>query len=45
MTQRIIPPGDGTGLWLKQGEQLRVIDPEGGQSGDLFAFSLSAPRT
>ncbi len=37
--QQIIPAGHGAGLRLKRGEQLRVIDPEGGQSGDLVAFS------
>jgi uncharacterized protein YcgI (DUF1989 family) len=37
--RRIIPAGQGAGLLLKRGEQLRVIDPEGGQSGDLVAIS------
>jgi len=27
------------GLLLRRGEQLRIIDPQGGQSGDLVAFS------
>lgn len=35
----IIPPGQGAGLRLRRGEQLRLIDPDGGQSGDLMAFS------
>jgi uncharacterized protein len=39
MAQQLIPAGSGVGLRLKHGEQLRVIDPEGGQSGDLMAFS------
>ena len=38
--QRFIPAGSGIGLRLQRGEQLRVIDPVGGQSGDLVAFSL-----
>ena len=38
--RQLIPAGHGAGLRLKRGEQLRVIDPEGGQSGDLLAFSL-----
>jgi uncharacterized protein len=38
--QQPIPAGSGVGLRLKRGEQLRVIDPAGGQSGDLMAFSL-----
>jgi uncharacterized protein YcgI (DUF1989 family) len=41
MTERqLIPAGSGVGLRLQRGEQLRVIDPAGGQSGDLVAFSL-----
>jgi uncharacterized protein len=37
--RQLVPAAGGTGLWLKRGEQLRVIDPEGGQTGDLLAFS------
>jgi hypothetical protein len=37
--RKIIPAGGGAGLLLKRGEQLRIIDPQGGQSGDLIAFS------
>jgi uncharacterized protein YcgI (DUF1989 family) len=37
--RQLVPAAGGAGLWLKRGEQLRVIDPEGGQSGDLMAFS------
>lgn len=41
MTERqLIPAASGVGLRLQRGEQLRVIDPAGGQSGDLVAFSL-----
>lgn len=36
---QLIPAGHGAGLRLKRGEQLRLIDPHGGQSGDLLAFS------
>jgi len=36
---QLIPAGSAVGFRLQQGEQLRVIDPEGGQSGDLVAFS------
>jgi uncharacterized protein len=40
MTERhIVAAASGAGLRLRRGEQLRVIDPEGGQSGDLVAFS------
>jgi uncharacterized protein len=37
--RQLIPAAGGAGLRLKRGEQLRVIDPEGGQTGDLIAFS------
>jgi uncharacterized protein YcgI (DUF1989 family) len=37
--RQLVPAAHGAGLLLKRGEQLRVIDPEGGQSGDLLAFS------
>jgi len=40
MTQRhIVPAGGGTGVRLARGEHLRLIDIEGGQTGDLMAFS------
>ena len=37
--RQVVPAGTGVGLRLRRGEQIRVIDPEGGQSGDLLAFS------
>jgi len=37
--QQLIPAAGGAGLHLKRGERLRIIDPQGGQSGDLVAFS------
>jgi hypothetical protein len=37
--RRVIAGGTGVGFRLNRGQQLRVIDPEGGQSGDLFACS------
>src|SRR3954452_9608890 len=36
---QVIPPGHGAGLRLRRGEHIRLIDPHGGQSGDLVAFS------
>jgi uncharacterized protein len=39
MERRIIPAAGGVGLRLARGERLRVIDIEGGQSGDVFACS------
>jgi uncharacterized protein len=37
--EQLVPAAAGAGLRLKRGEHLRVIDPQGGQSGDLVAFS------
>jgi hypothetical protein len=37
--RQLIPAAGGAGLHLKRGERLRIIDPQGGQSGDLVAFS------
>src|SRR5262245_48821160 len=39
LERQIIAAGSGVGLRLKRGACLRIIDPEGGQSGDLVAFS------
>jgi uncharacterized protein YcgI (DUF1989 family) len=40
MDQRqLVPAAGGAGLRLKRGEHLRIIDIEGGQTGDLIAFS------
>lgn len=40
MNSRVeIAAGGGAGLRLAKGRQLRIIDPHGGQSGDLVAFS------
>jgi uncharacterized protein YcgI (DUF1989 family) len=36
----IVPAAGGTSLTLKQGDQLRIINTEGGQSGDLMAYSV-----
>ena len=37
--RHLIAAGGGAGLRLARGQHLRIIDPEGGQSGDLMAFS------
>lgn len=37
--QHVVPPGSGVGLRLKRGDVLRVIDAEGGQTGDLLAYA------
>ncbi len=36
-----IPAREGRGVRLEAGRVLRVTDPEGGQVGDLFAFSAA----
>lgn len=38
-TRQIVAPGSGASLKLARGEQFRLIDIEGGQTGDLMAFS------
>ncbi len=39
MTERIhIPPREGRGVRVASGARVRVVDLEGGQVGDLFAF-------
>ena len=40
ITRQLIPAAGGAGLRLRRGQELRIIDPEGGQSGDLVAYSL-----
>ncbi|MFC3713710.1 DUF1989 domain-containing protein [Sphingoaurantiacus capsulatus] len=46
-----MPAASGVGLRLRKGEHLRLVDPEGGQTGDLVAYSadgserLSSGRT
>ena len=37
--RQTVPPGGGRGVMLKRGELLREIDPNGGQSGDVYALS------
>jgi uncharacterized protein YcgI (DUF1989 family) len=38
MTLTTIPAGGGAGVRLARGQLLRLVDPMGGQSGDLTAF-------
>jgi len=40
VTRHIVAPASGAGVKLARGEHLRLIDIEGGQTGDLMAFSL-----
>jgi uncharacterized protein len=39
----VVPAGAGRAVWLRSGEHLRVVDVEGGQVGDLFAFAAGDP--
>jgi uncharacterized protein len=39
-----IPPQQGRGFMLRRGQVLRVIDPDGEQVADLFAFAAEEPR-
>jgi len=39
LDRKTIAAGSGVGLRLKRGECVRIIDPEGGQTGDLVAFA------
>jgi uncharacterized protein YcgI (DUF1989 family) len=39
ITRTLVPAASAIGLRLARGQRLRVIDSEGGQSGDLVAFS------
>jgi uncharacterized protein YcgI (DUF1989 family) len=48
---KIVPAASAVGLRLKAGQRLRIVDTEGGQTGDLVAYSpdgqerLSSGRT
>jgi len=39
----VVPAGAGRAVWVRHGEQLRIVDVEGGQVGDLFAFAAADP--
>jgi uncharacterized protein YcgI (DUF1989 family) len=38
-----VPGGEGRALPLRAGQTVRVVDVDGGQVGDLFAFSAADP--
>jgi uncharacterized protein YcgI (DUF1989 family) len=40
-TQVVLPPGTGRAVRLPKRGQVRVIDVEGGQVGDVFAFAMA----
>lgn len=39
----VVPAGAGRAVWVRRGERVRVIDVEGGQVGDVFAFAADDP--
>ena len=39
----VVPAGGGLAVWVRHGEHLRIVDVEGGQVGDLFAFAAADP--
>ena len=39
----MVPTGAGRAVWVRHGEHLRIVDVEGGQVGDLFAFAAADP--
>jgi uncharacterized protein len=42
-TRTLVPAGGGRAVWVRRGELVRVIDVEGGQVGDVFAFAAEDP--
>ncbi|WP_231514541.1 DUF1989 domain-containing protein [Mycobacterium sp. URHB0044] len=39
----VVPAGAGRAVWVRRGERVRVIDVEGGQVADVFAFAADDP--
>ncbi|HEX4754512.1 MAG TPA: DUF1989 domain-containing protein, partial [Candidatus Dormibacteraeota bacterium] len=44
MSRLVVPPGEGRGLKVAAGTTFNVVDIEGGQVGDLFAFVADDPQ-
>ncbi|MFD0690868.1 DUF1989 domain-containing protein [Actinomadura fibrosa] len=40
----VVPAGEGRAVRVAAGRRVRVVDLEGGQVGDLFAFAADDPR-
>ena len=40
----VVPAGAGRAVALRTGQHVRVVDIEGGQVGDVFAFAADDPR-
>lgn len=43
ITRVVVPAREGRGVVVHKGQRLRVVNPEGQQVGDLFAFVLGRP--
>jgi uncharacterized protein len=44
VSRLLVPAGEGRGLTVAAGTTFRVVDVDGGQVGDLFAFTADDPR-
>lgn len=44
MSRLVVPAGEGRGLRMAAGTTFSVVDVDGGQVGDLFAFMADDPR-
>jgi uncharacterized protein len=42
-THVVVAAAAGLAVWVRRGEHVRIVDVEGGQVGDLFAFSSADP--
>ena len=43
MSRVVVPAGAGRAVLVREGERVRVVDVEGGQVGDVFAFVAQDP--
>jgi uncharacterized protein len=43
ISRTVVPAGAGRAVTLRAGQQVRVVDVEGGQVGDVFAYAADDP--
>lgn len=43
ISRAVVPAGAGRAVAMREGQRVRVVDIEGGQVGDVFAFSADDP--
>ena len=43
LSRTVVPAGEGRAVTVRAGQRVRVIDVEGGQVGDVFAFAADDP--